>query len=257
VFIEAGFMTRYIFLSPHLDDVVLSCGAIVDHLTSSGHQAEIWTLFAGDPPHNNFSPFALSLHRRWALPDNPVSIRRMEDVAACEILHATPQHFDIPDCIYRYNGDAIPLITKEEDLYQSIPSQQMQWVDYIYQLLQPLLPETRLVAPISIGDHVDHRIVRAAVDKLSNRQILFYRDYPYHIKENDRQYFRPLNAISSLQFEINQRNIDQWIKAIRCHKSQISTFWQSETHLAAEIQNYARAGGGQSLTLMDKTVTFS
>ncbi len=248
-------MTRYIFLSPHLDDVVLSCGAIIDHLNSTGHQTEIWTLFAGDPPKDPFSQFAVSLHERWKLPDNPVIIRRMEDIAACRVLNAAPRHFDIPDCIYRTNGNSTPLVTKEEDLYQPITNQQLFWVKYIVQLLITLPPEVILASPISIGNHIDHRIVRAAVDLLSNKQILFYKDYPYHVKEFADREFGFLSNLKSVDFDITQKNVNQWVEAIKCHKSQISTFWKNEVELTTEILKYAEAGGGKSLFLMDKTVS--
>lgn len=250
-------MTRYIFLSPHLDDIVLSCGAMVDHLNSTGHQSEIWTFFAGDPPKGRFSPFAESLHKRWALPENPVATRRLEDIAACKVLNAAPRHFEIPDCIYRTNGDSTPLITKEDDLYQTIPSQQVYLVDFIVQLLNTLPKDVVLVSPISIGNHVDHRIVRAAVDLLSNKQIFFYKDYPYHVKTIDFSDFGFLANLRPINFDITQTNINHWIKAIKCHKSQISTFWKNEEELTTEILKYAESGGGKSLFFVDKTVSTS
>ncbi len=248
-------MSRYIFLSPHLDDIVLSCGAIVDHLQSKGHETEIWTFFAGDPPPGEFSPFAISLHERWQLPDNPVLVRRNEDAAACKILNTAYKHFDMPDCIYRSNGNVNPLITKEEDLYQPIPAPQSIWVDTLVQILKSLPPETRLVSPLSIGNHVDHRIVRAAVDQLQHPNVLFYIDYPYTLKskENIEQFIHP--DWTQIHYKITPLNLEHWIEAIQCHTSQISTFWKNEAELTQEILKYADDGGGKSLWIPDKTIS--
>lgn len=248
-------MSRYIFLSPHLDDIVLSCGAIVDHLHSTGYQTETWTLFAGDPPADQFSPFALSLHQRWQLTDNPVLIRRQEDITACNLLNTAIRHFDIPDCIYRTNGDANPLITKEEDLYQPIPAEQLPWVDYIFNTLNDLPPETMLVSPLSIGGHIDHRIVRAAVDQLTDKTILYYPDYPYNIKNKENSSHLLSSNWKLINYEINQHNIKRWIEAIKCHTSQISTFWKNEAELTEEILKYAENGGGKSLLLKAENIS--
>ncbi|MAT42104.1 MAG: hypothetical protein CL609_07160 [Anaerolineaceae bacterium] len=250
-------MTRYIFLSPHLDDIVLSCGAIVDHLSNKGHKIEIWTFFAGDPPNDHFFSFALSLHQRWALPNNPILTRRKEDISSCFLLNATPRHFDFPDCIYRTDGNSNPLITKEEDLYQSIPSHQLYLVEYISELLNRLPPDVILVSPLSIGNHIDHRIVRAAVDHLTHKKILFYKDYPYHVKEIEGSDLSNIGELEPVDYKITQTNFKNWIKAIKCHKSQISTFWKDEEALTKEIINYAKAGGGKSLYLIGETSSFT
>ena len=46
---------RWIYLSPHFDDAVLSCGGVIFEQSRQGIQTEIWTIFAGSPPHSVFS----------------------------------------------------------------------------------------------------------------------------------------------------------------------------------------------------------
>jgi len=38
---------RWIYLSPHFDDAVLSCGGLIFDQTCGGTAVEIWTVFAG------------------------------------------------------------------------------------------------------------------------------------------------------------------------------------------------------------------
>ena len=56
---------EWIFISPHLDDIALSCGGLVWELAHAGDQVSIWTICAGEPPVAPLSPFAESLHDRW------------------------------------------------------------------------------------------------------------------------------------------------------------------------------------------------
>ena len=92
---------QWIYISPHLDDVALSCGGLVWEQTQSGDQVGIWTVCAGDPPPGPFSAFAQSLHNRWGNSRAAIEERRNEDIISCTFLGASYRHFDIPDCIYR------------------------------------------------------------------------------------------------------------------------------------------------------------
>jgi len=39
---------RWIYISPHFDDAVLSCGGLIWEQTHKGITVEIWTVCAGD-----------------------------------------------------------------------------------------------------------------------------------------------------------------------------------------------------------------
>ncbi|MBA4379671.1 MAG: PIG-L family deacetylase, partial [Anaerolinea sp.] len=56
---------RWIYISPHLDDAVLSCGGLIWEQSHAGTQVEIWTVCTGDPPEGPLSPFAEVLHAEW------------------------------------------------------------------------------------------------------------------------------------------------------------------------------------------------
>ncbi len=54
----------YIYISPHLDDVPLSCGGTIVQQKTQGLNILIVTVFAGDP-EPPFSPFVQAFHRAW------------------------------------------------------------------------------------------------------------------------------------------------------------------------------------------------
>ena len=237
---------KYIFISPHLDDVSLSCGGIVNQLSGKNFKIEIWSIFSGSPESKNIPPFALSLHNRWKLPLNAPKKRRLEDIEACKVLGAAFRHFHFLDCIYRkdYSGDAI--IQKEEDLYQPIPKSQLPLVEEISSIIKSqIMPEDFIVSPLAIGDHLDHQIIFQSIMSLNLQNLFFYEDYPYVIKtqknEDVKENLIPLN------FHLDDENIQNWYRSIAAYKSQISTFWKDIDHMKTEISHFFEIGGGKNL----------
>lgn len=93
---------RWIYLSPHLDDAVLSAGGLIHGQTQAGIPVEIWTFMCGYPPEGEYSPIAQTLHKIWGFDsaEEVVRSRRVEDINAAAIVGATTVHFDFLDCIY-------------------------------------------------------------------------------------------------------------------------------------------------------------
>src|SRR5512136_361643 len=85
----------WIFLSPHFDDVALSCGGLVWELASKGNQVMIWTICAGEPFSDRLSPVSIQLHKRWGLAGGVVPQRKKEDKIACQRIGAIPRYFSI------------------------------------------------------------------------------------------------------------------------------------------------------------------
>lgn len=237
---------RYLFISPHLDDVALSVGGIVNHLAKNNVDTQIWTFFSGSPKGSNLSDFALSLHNRWKLTLDAPKIRRLEDRRACRILGAAYMHFNLPDCIYRRDRRGNPIVQEEVDLYQPIPTSQQYLVNKIYtDILSSSLPEDIIVSPMAIGNHIDHRIIVAAIKQISNRTILYYEDYPYIIKSQDSQF--DFSQLTPIKFALSEANVIIWHAAIAEYQSQISTFWKNKNSMKQEIIAFADRGGGMNL----------
>ena len=153
-----------IFLSPHLDDVVLSCGGMIREMLQQGRRVQVWTIFAGDPPGEELTPFARSLHERWGIADMNMAVRRSEDIRACRVLGVDHLHFDFPDCIYRtFPQDGLPVIQSEEDLFTPSARQEAFLLEQVVKKLsEKLASDCSLVAPLTLGGHIDHLLTRRA-----------------------------------------------------------------------------------------------
>src|SRR5437879_456564 len=76
---------RHVFLSPHYDDVVYSCGGTLGVLARGGERPLVVTVFAGEPvPGTHLTEAALAKHRRMGMADpqevqSAIALRRRED----------------------------------------------------------------------------------------------------------------------------------------------------------------------------------
>ncbi len=239
-----------IYLSPHLDDAVLSCGGQIFQQSTASEHVLIVTIMAGDPPSGPLSEFAWGLHDRWQLGAETVAARRQEDVAALTHLGADYLHWPVPDCIYRadpVSGEAF--YASEEALFGDVNANEAGLLDFLVQLLETLPPHQRLLAPLTVGNHVDHQITQQAAERwLRPMKPIYYEDYPYARLENavfaattPHELWRP--EIIPLADDALQAKIDATVY----YKSQIGTFFADLKELSAQMKGYCHSIGGERI----------
>ena len=173
-----------LFISPHLDDIALSCGGRVWELTQAGEPVSIVTLCAGDtPPQVADSPAVRRVHDEWRLGANPYAGRRREDRRACRILGARPVHLDLLDAVYRQDGAGRMLYSRKFIGARVKPWDRCHHAVALRAALAALdrrHPGARVFCPLAFGAHVDHIIARAAMESVfSPARIVYYEDFPY------------------------------------------------------------------------------
>lgn len=235
----------FIFLSPHFDDVALSCGGLVWALGVSRNPVSIWTLCGGETPAGELSPFAQTLHVRWELGENAPSRRRLEDQLSCERLGASQRIFSLPDCIYRRDPKTREFMYASEAAlngelhtgdYKIIPALRDEMMNF-------LEADDVLICPLGVGNHVDHQLTRKAAEELGHK-LLYYADFPYvleHMAELSRM---EGNGWVSHHFTIFPEGLAAWIDSIAAYASQISTFWSSIEEMAQVVSGYWKREGG-------------
>lgn len=234
---------HWIFISPHLDDVVLSCGGLVWDLAQGGHRVEVLTLFAGIPVGEEFSVFAQFIHQEWGLPGAAVfRARRQEDQAACAVLGVDFRHYDWQDAIYRrdpHTGEF--MVNDDEALFGKSPEPAL--VDEITNFMKETLPEdARIGLPIGLGGHIDHRAVVMAGERIG-RVDYHYADYPYVLTNFDAPGFSE-NRLKRVSHFLSQDALHAWQEAVLCYTSQLSGFWRDEEETRLSLRNYLAGGGG-------------
>ncbi len=236
---------NWIYLSPHLDDVALSVGGLLWEQSQAEELVSVWTICGGDPPPGDYSPFAESLHTRWQTGAEAMQARRAEDIEACQILGADYVHFEIPDCIYRRSPKTGEyLYASEESLWFPVHPDEEALISQLAEQIKERAPsDAQVVCPLTLGNHVDHRLTRAAAEK-SGIPLWFYADYPYLLEAGN---LKAVENLQSTRTPISPDGLLAWQQAIAAHGSQISTFWGNLEEMRAAIQAYSQKMRGVKL----------
>lgn len=182
---------RHIFLSPHFDDVVYSCGGTLGVQVSVGLRPLVITVFGGAPENTKLSSFALDVHRHMGFSQDvqaAIQARRQEDAAAMEMLGVDYLWLDYADAIYRGTP---AYYTQESQLIGGEVNAGDRWIDEelagTLVALGKRLPDAVWYAPLAIGRHVDHQIVCSAADRLAEMgaKVNLYEDFPYVTRQSN------------------------------------------------------------------------
>jgi LmbE family N-acetylglucosaminyl deacetylase len=244
---------RHIYLAPHLDDVVLSCGGIIAQQTAAGETVLIITIFAGTPDLSRLSPLAQKLHARWGNVAAPYTTRRAEDREAIQRLGGHFLHLGFHEAIYRFDAQGTPYYNKLEALFSQLHPADEALIDRLETALRPLicgLDSTTLYMPLTAGRHVDHQTVNRATMRLLNPpetapSIWFYEDFPYvagfGIAQESDTITAALNRYSYAEWQSQVIAIDPHpkIEAIACYRSQVQALFGDEQTMIQAVCNYA------------------
>lgn len=238
----------WIYLSPHLDDAIFSCGGLIWEQAQAGESPQIWTICAGDPPPGELPPFAQSLHTRWGTGPETVAQRRAEDLAACTLLGVEHRWFDVPDCIYRRDPqDDQPMYASGAAIFGSLHPADERLRAQLTEQLADLLPEdARLLAPLTIGNHVDHQLGRLAAETLG-RPLYFYADFPYVVNNEHVVGFRLPAGAKGQIYPVSKQGLAAWQQAVAGYASQLETFWRDKAHMEQAVSDYHQRVGGLEL----------
>jgi len=249
---------RHLFLSPHYDDIPLSAGATVRLLADRGLAPQTLVVFGSEPDRNRpLSTFAAAMHERWGLTANEVvASRQAEEAAAAAVLGAQTRVLPFRDAIYRED-----YYLSNDDLFGSPATEEASLPAAVAASLDlPDSPDaaTRIIAPLGIGNHVDHQIVHLAGQELARRgwDVWFYEDIPYGLKPMALDVrlaeIRSIAALEPVARIPAQPTWDQKIDAILRYPSQLETVFLEYVGVGTTRQEIddaltayaARAGDG-------------
>ncbi len=244
-------MAHHIYLSPHLDDAVLSCGGLIASQVAAGEGVAVVTVFAGDPGPGPLSDFAQALHRLWGVGPKPVGDRRTEDHLACGRLGASVIHLPLLDAIYRVGPANVVRYDSEEAIFGPAHPADAGLVEEICGHLFRACPlEALLYCPLGLGRHVDHRLTRMAAERL-RRPLWYYQDLPYAARGGTPpvEFGAPPGRERLLPLSLEQ--IDSWVAAIAEYRTQVPMFWSDVYALYEEIRRFHDQGSGIPLITPD------
>lgn len=170
--------TKHIFLSPHLDDAVFSCGGLIAKASSLGCPTEIITFYTKQENFDILPPRQQKIAPKFAVHEQ----RKKEDYAALSFLGATPIWIDYTERFFRRPWLKSVLYSFRTPLEASLDgfANVFSIKQYLNQLCEEW-PEAYLFAPLGIGNHYDHvelflASIMAAAEKRALDRFVFYED---------------------------------------------------------------------------------
>ncbi|WP_375578530.1 PIG-L family deacetylase [Marivirga tractuosa] len=158
---------KYLIISPHLDDAVLSCGASMAQWQEKGADVIVASVFS------SCADSRLELKEIY-------ETRKKQDIEALTFLGAKAIHLGFTDAPFRssrsyYNFSTILFHHEDEEriLEQSIATE-------ISKIIKEYTPDS-ILFPLGVGGHIDHHLVYRSSFKLDypTEKIQFYEDLPY------------------------------------------------------------------------------
>ncbi|MEU9859997.1 PIG-L family deacetylase [Streptomyces sp. NPDC047971] len=219
-------------LSPHLDDAVLSCGAL---MLCARRRAPVTVVSffteAGPPPHTLSGRQYL---RQTGATDAEelYASRREEDRAVLERMGVTWRHFGLVDGLFRRRDGRPPRTTG--------PARRLPELDHVYPTyrlhlsrgrvsrrdgatlrtvtaaVRALMPARRglVLAPLGVGGHADHVLVRTAAES-SGCRVAYYSDFPYNRDHDADPAFTGRHAFVSCSWEDGLTDKQELIRGYR------------------------------------------
>lgn len=175
-----------------------------------------------------------------------MAVRRTEDRRACNLLRADYVHLQtLIDCVYRSNPQSgEPLYPMQSDVFGPIhPIDLDVALPHLSNLLSTLPPARHYVAPIGVGNHIDHQLLRLGVKRAALGPVVFYEEFPYCINSE------PLDPPPGLAevHSVSNLALEQKIRAVRAYESQIRPLFSAESNMVSVISAYVHGIGGERL----------
>ncbi|MFI9001824.1 PIG-L deacetylase family protein [Streptomyces sp. NPDC053541] len=199
-------------LSPHPDDAVLSCGALLDRLAGRAPVTVMTVFTEASPPPHTLSARQFLRQTGAVDAEELYAERRAEDRAVLGRLGVARFHAGFVDGLFRRDPEparwrrrAARLLPELGHVYPTyrlhlargrVAARDAETVRRVTDTVRELLPPGQgvLLAPLGVGGHADHVLVRTAA-ALSGLPAVYYSDFPYNLRSAaDPRFTGPLGA---------------------------------------------------------------
>jgi LmbE family N-acetylglucosaminyl deacetylase len=158
-----------IYVSPHMDDAVYSCGGQIAQRRAAGARVLVLTVFGNGRDDDQGSGLFGDL-----------ALRKREERAAMDLLDLDHLLLNLPDLLVRKRGpgDLLRYALPFAELGPSELQRDLQAA--VLALGSWLSPGGKLFFPLGVGAHPDHRLVFEVGQSMADRSdVWFYEDVPY------------------------------------------------------------------------------
>lgn len=236
-----------LFIEPHFDDVVLSCGGTLARLRGAGTPVTLVTVCTADPePDQPLSPLA----QEWMGDADSYAARRREGRAAAEALGLEHVELNVKDIVLRDPEVETTADTRVQGTYH--PHEDPCYAVLVERLgaLFAQHSEAVVCAPLGVGHHRDHMVVHEAVRVAATdgQDVLYYEEYPYAQRGDAlRKRLRELGPTFRPTTVDISATLDERVRLTLLYESQWPLIFGTEEQVRHQIGSYAHRvgmGGG-------------
>ncbi len=175
-------MPTALVLSPHLDDAAFSCGGTLAALADAGWRVQLVTIFTASVPNPQGFALACQLDKGLGSEIDYMALRRAEDAEAARALGiVAPLWLPFAEAPHRGYESAKALfgdVRSDDAIERDV-------ANAIRDLIDEVKPDL-IFAPQAVGGHADHvQTMRALRRAAPAVPVLYWRDYPYTVREAD------------------------------------------------------------------------
>lgn len=229
----------HVVVSPHPDDAVWSLGGRLARWVARGVPVTVVTVFDGPVTagaRGGGMPDAAHGPDAWRSVARP-ALRRREDRAALTLLGAAHVSLGFTDAALRtsherYRYSCAPRVRGPRH------ADDARLADELGAALRTCCPAgARVHGPLAAGRHVDHVLVREAVERLGQPDTAWYEDFPYPLRRRD-------HAGMAVGFApLTPAEIETWLAGAVEYASQARALFGGTAELRGGLLARARAHG--------------
>jgi LmbE family N-acetylglucosaminyl deacetylase len=223
---DAG--SAVLFASPHLDDAVLSCGALLSHLAGTC-PVTVLTVFsaAAQPAKSGLAARKTLLSLGVADAEAHYEERRAEDIEVLKEAGASWIHLGLTDALFRRVGHsakdpagtgraAYPTYRFDAARGRVASSDASLAADVGDMIREATAANgaTTVFGPLGVGRHVDHLITRNAVMS-SGVDAVYYSDFPYSVSNSPDERFVHRASLRPYEWVSGRAEIAKLIEGYR------------------------------------------
>ncbi|MFA6096140.1 MAG: glycosyltransferase [Candidatus Paceibacterota bacterium] len=229
--------TPCVFISPHLDDAILSSGALLLRLATKT-ETTVVTIFteAPLPPYTFSTGVNLKICGGYKNAQDLFCLRKSEDVEACKSIGAKHIHLGFQDASFRKKKNGSPILKIIgrflPEVVHVYPTYQFDIISgkiskndaHTFAMIEKKLRYFKkragncvVFCPLGIGGNVDHVMVREICRKVFPK-VVFWEDFPYNLRAKVKVGLAPVSSLGSLDISGLE---DKKKRLISFYKSQI------------------------------------
>jgi LmbE family N-acetylglucosaminyl deacetylase len=224
-----------LFISPHLDDVIFSCGGMLAKMSAEGWHTILCTIFTKSVDNPQGFALACQLDKNLTAEIDYMKLRRAEDAAAArrlnvsEILHLN--FLEAPHRGYNSAPELFAGVRADDNIWEKV-------VEHLMLLNEIHQPEI-VFAPQGLGNHCDHlQTIEAVLKVFDIEKILWYYDTPYVIRQPKAEKYSKLPGNLSEKVENISPFLEMKIEACAQYETQINFQFGGQENLAKTLTDF-------------------